>query len=61
MKKLYIRPAVVTVGMQDICSNGLNLASVQTQDGKSVDQFDVVEEDKSKTDYNWDQSSWGGN
>lgn len=47
--------------MQDICSNGLNLASVQTQDGKSVDQFDVVEEEKSKTDYNWDQSSWGGN
>lgn len=64
MKKKYVKPSVSVVVMGDeLCSNGLTLGSVQTQEGKHVDQFEVVEKEQSENQYDWDFSSgsWGGN
>lgn len=62
MKKTYIQPASTVITMSDhLCVNGLNMASVvHGVDGSHVDKIDVVEEDKSATDYEWDSGSWGG-
>lgn len=33
---------------------------VHGDDGSHVDKIDVVEEDKSKDDFDWGPGSWGG-
>lgn len=62
MKKTYIQPASTIITMSDhLCVNGLNMASVvHGGDGSHVDKIDVVEEDKSATEYDWGSGSWGG-
>lgn len=60
MKAIYIKPTIQLIALEDLCSNGLTAASVETKDGTHVDHFDVVEEDTSKDKYKWDKSSWGG-
>ena len=62
MKKTYIQPASTIITMSDhLCVNVLTMASVEhgiTHD--HVDNIDVVEGEKSETDYKWDADSWGG-
>lgn len=62
MKKTYIQPASTIITMSDhLCVNGLTMASVVNgDDGSHVDKIDVVEGDKSATDYDWGADSWGG-
>lgn len=62
MKKTYKKPQLGIIVIQDICSNGLNMASVQAQDRQTtIDNFEVVEQEQSKDAYSWDADSWGGN
>lgn len=62
MKKTYIQPTSTIIVMSDhLCVNGLNMASVLNgDDGSHVDKIDVVEGEKSETDYDWGIGSWGG-
>lgn len=62
MKKTYIQPASTVITMSDnLCDNGLNIASVKLgETDKTIDNIKVVEEDKSATDYDWSSGSWGG-
>lgn len=52
MRKKYVVPQVCSVVLENLCENGLVLASVQKGQlgGQHVDQFDVVEENQTKTD-----------
>lgn len=62
MKKKYTAPAITVVVTQRLC---FTTASVHkgSKDGEKIDQFDVVDGDKTKGDeYNdlWnDPSKWG--
>lgn len=61
MKKTYIQPASTIIVLSDaLCT--LYFASVVKGggDGSHVDHIDVVEEDKSKDDFDWGPGSWGG-
>lgn len=62
MKKTYIQPASTIIVMSDhLCVNGINMASVVNgNDDSHVDNIDVVEGEKSETDYDWGAGSWGG-
>lgn len=64
MKKTYIQPTSTVITMSDnLCDNGILTASVikgGSEGGEHVDNIEVVEDDKSGTDYKWDSGSWGG-
>ena len=64
MKKTYIQPTSTVIVMSDnLCGNGIMTASVikgGSEGGEHVDNIEVVEDDKSGTDYKWDSGSWGG-
>lgn len=59
MKKTYIQPASTIITMSDhLC---LTIASVKLgETDKTIDNIDVVEGEKSETDYDWGSGSWGG-
>lgn len=59
MKKKYIQPASTIIVLSDALCSFL-YASVEKPDGSHVDKIDVVEGEKSETDYDWGAGSWGG-
>ena len=62
MKKTYIQPTSTVITMSDnLCGNGIMAASVKLgESDETIDNIEVVEDDKSGTDYKWDSGSWGG-
>lgn len=67
MKKNYITPEINVIQLETLCSEGFNLASVHKSNttGECISNFDVVNENTTKTDYKdlWGESnsgSWGG-
>ena len=58
MKKTYIQPYSNVIVMTDALL--LNGSVVHGDDGSHVDNIDVVEGEKSETDYDWGSGSWGG-
>lgn len=60
MKKTYIQPtSTIIVLPEDLCGY-LNASVEHGVTGDHVDNIDVVEGDKSATDYDWGADSWGG-
>ncbi len=62
MKKNYITPEINVIQPESLlCSGGFMVASVNNTNGESIDKFDVVNEDASKTDYKdlWGSGNWG--
>lgn len=60
MKKTYIQPASTIIVMTDALCSFLNASVKQGETDKTIDNIDVVEGDKSATDYDWGSGSWGG-
>lgn len=60
MKKNYITPNINVVQVDTICSGGFQQASVheKTLSGKCLDQFDVVEQQYTKTEAEY-TGLWG--
>lgn len=59
MKKNYITPEIDVIQPEDLCDGGMTRASVfkgSIDDGECFSKFDVVNEDKTKTEY---QGLWG--
>lgn len=59
MKKNYITPEIDVIQPEDLCDGGIVTASVfkgSIDDGECFSKFDVVNEDKTKTEY---QGLWG--
>lgn len=61
MKKTYIQPACTVITMSDnLCDNGLTIASVKLgETDKTIDNIKVVEENESSS-MDWGSGSWGG-
>ena len=67
MKKNYITPEIDVIQPEDLCDGGMTRASVfkgSIDDGECFSKFDVVNEDKTKTEYEglWGESNssmWG--
>ena len=67
MKKNYITPEIDVIQTEDLCDGGIVTASVfkgSIDDGECFSKFDVVNEDKTKTEYEglWGESNidkWG--
>ena len=67
MKKNYITPEIDVIQPEDLCDGGIVTASVfkgSIDDGECFSKFDVVNEDKTKTEYEglWGESNidkWG--
>ena len=67
MKKNYITPEIDVIQTEDLCDGGMTRASVfkgSIDDGECFSKFDVVNEDKTKTEYEglWGESNssmWG--
>lgn len=61
MKKTYIQPTSTVITMSDnLCDNGLTIASVKLgETDKTIDNIKVVEEDES-ADMGWGADKWGG-
>ena len=66
MKKNYISPKINVIQFEALCSGGLVTCSVykESTKGEFIDKFDVVNEDKTKTEYKglWGESNsnnWG--
>ena len=67
MKKNYITPEIDVIQPEDLCDGGIVTASVfkgSIEGGDCISQFDVVNEDKTKTEYEglWGESNidkWG--
>lgn len=66
MKKIYIAPKIDVIILDSLCSGGLQTASVLKGqlNGERIDQFKVVDEGLSKTEYKglWGKSNsdkWG--
>lgn len=61
MKKTYIQPASTVITMSDnLCDNGLTIASVKLgETDKTIDNIKVVEENESSS-MDWGSGSWGG-
>ena len=67
MKKHYINPEINVVQLEPLCNRGYIVpASVfkSIDDGECISNFDVVNEDKTKTEYKglWGESNfdkWG--
>ena len=63
MKKKYVKPITMVVVMADaLCQAELKFGSIVNGDtGEHVDKVNIVNEDKSSTEYDWDNpNSWGG-
>ena len=63
MKKNYITPEINVIQLEALCNEGLTHASV-VRNGECISNFDVVNEEKTKTDNKdlWGESnsgSWG--
>lgn len=63
MKKIYIAPKIDVIILDSLCSGVLQTASVY-QDRECIDQFKVVDEEKTRTEYKglWGKSNsdkWG--
>lgn len=66
MKKIYIAPKIDVIILDSLCNGVLQTASVYqgSPNGKCIDQFKVVDEELSKTEYKglWGKSNsanWG--
>ena len=64
MKKNYITPEINVIQPEALlCSGGLVTTSVfqGSTEGECIDNFEVVNEDASKTDYKdlWGSGNWG--
>lgn len=61
MKKTYIQPTSTVITMSDnLCDNGLTIASVKLgETDKTIDNIKVVEENESSS-MDWGSGSWGG-
>ena len=64
MKKNYITPEIDVIQTEDLCDGGMTRASVfkgSIDDGECFSKFDVVNEDKTKTEYEnlWGESNFG--
>lgn len=61
MKKTYIQPASTVITMSDnLCDNGLTIASVKLgETDKTIDNIKVVEENESSS-MDWGSGTWGG-
>ena len=67
MKKNYITPEIDVIQTEDLCYGGMTRASVfkgSIEGGDCISKFDVVNEDKTKTEYEglWGESNssmWG--
>ena len=67
MKKNYITPEIDVIQPEDLCDGGMTTASVfkgSIEGGDCISKFDVVNEDKTKTEYEglWGESNidkWG--
>ena len=66
MKKNYITPEIDVIQPEDLCNGGIVTASVfkGSTNGECISNFDVVNEDKTKTEYEglWGESNidkWG--
>ena len=64
MKKNYITPEIDVIQPEDLCNGGMTRASVfkgSIDDGECISNFDVVNEDKTKTEYKdlWGESNSG--
>ena len=66
MKKNYITPEIDVIQTEDLCDGGMTRASVfkGSTNGECISNFDVVNEDKTKTEYEglWGESNfdkWG--
>lgn len=64
MKKIYIAPKIDVIILDSLCNEGLQTASVFKPNGECIDQFKVVDEELSKTEYKglWGKSNsdkWG--
>ena len=65
MKKNYITPEINVIQLDTLCGGPFMVASVLHSDGEFVDKFDVLDEKKTKDEYNhlWGESNsgnWGG-
>lgn len=59
MKKSYIQPTSTVITIADnLCITKASVLHGGT--GEKVDNIDVIEQDKSSTDYDWGSGSWGG-
>lgn len=63
MKKIYIAPKIDVIILDSLCSGVLQTVSVY-QDRECIDQFKVVDEEKTRTEYKglWGKSNsnnWG--
>lgn len=63
MKKIYIDPKIDVIILDSLCSGVLQTASVY-QGRECIDQFKVVDEEKTRTEYKglWGKSNsnnWG--
>lgn len=63
MKKNYITPEIDVIQPEDLCNGGIVTASVfkGSTNGECISNFDVVNEDKTKTEYKdlWGDSNSG--
>ena len=63
MKKNYITPEIDVIQPEDLCDGGIVTASVfkGSTNGECISNFDVVNEDKTKTEYEglWGESNSG--
>ena len=64
MKKNYITPEIDVIQTEDLCDGGMTRASVfkgSIEGGDCISKFDVVNEDKTKTEYEnlWGESNSG--
>lgn len=64
MKKIYIAPKIDVIILDTLCDATLQTASVLKPNGEYIDQFKVVDEELSKTEYKglWGKSNsdkWG--
>ena len=63
MKKNYITPEIDVIQPEDLCDGGIVTASVfkGSTNGECISKFDVVNEDKTKTEYEglWGESNSG--
>ena len=64
MKKNYITPEINVIQPESLlCSGGFMTASVGTTNGECINNFDVVNEDATKTESEykdlWGSGNWG--
>ena len=62
MKKNYITPEINVIQLDTLCGGTFMVASVLKSDGECVSTFGVLDEDKTKEEYNdsWgDSNKWG--